>query len=50
MVPTQWPLACILEEYRGEDKDVRVIKVNTGVGTYTRLVAKSTVLWSKDHN
>ena len=33
MVPTQWPLACVLEVYHGEDKDVRNAKVNTDVGT-----------------
>ena len=50
MVPTQWPLARVLEVYHGEDKDVRVIKVNTDVGTYTHVIVKSAVLLPKDHN
>ena len=50
MVPTQWPLARVLEVYHGEDKDVRIVKVKTDVGTYMHPVAKSAVLLPKDHN
>ncbi len=44
MTPTKWPLARVIEVYPGQDGLVRVVKVKTSTGKYTRPIAKVTVL------
>ena len=38
--PTKWPLARVIEVYPGQDDKVRVVKVKTPTGTFTRPVSK----------
>ena len=40
MVPAKWPLARVTEVYPGKDDIIRVVKVKTSTGTYTRPVSK----------
>ena len=37
---TKWPLARVIEVYPGKDNLVRVAKIKTAYGTYTRPVSK----------
>ena len=39
-IPLKWPLARVLEIYPGSDNKVRVVKVKTSNGVYTRSIAK----------
>ncbi len=43
-MPTQWPLARIVETHAGKDGFVRVVKLTTDGGTYTRSVTKVALL------
>lgn len=40
MVPTQWPMAKIVEVHPGKDGIVRVVDIKTSTGTYRRPVHK----------
>ena len=40
LLPTRWPLARVLEVFPGSDDAVRVVKIKTANGTYTRPVQK----------
>ena len=42
--PANWPLARIVQVHPGQDNLVRVVTVKTSQGTYTRPVAKITIL------
>lgn len=39
-ISTKWPLARVVEVYPGKDNLVRVAKIKTAYGTYTRPVNK----------
>ena len=47
--PTRWPLARIIEVIPGKDGLVRVVKIQTSKGTYTRPVVKLVPLLSDEH-
>ena len=40
LLPTRWPLARVLEVFPSSDDAVRVVKIKTANGTYTRPVQK----------
>ena len=44
MVPTRWPLTCVIEVHPGVDGRVRVVTICTSKGTYRRPVIKITRL------
>ena len=44
MLPTKWPLACVTEVFPGKDNIVRVVKLKTLSGTYTRPITKVALL------
>ena len=44
LVPSHWPLARVLETHPGSDGLVRVVKVKTSSGTFTRPVNKTVLL------
>ena len=43
-MPTQWPIARIVETHQGRDRLVRVVKLHTKNGIYVRPVAKVALL------
>ena len=43
-MPTQWPIARIIEAHQGQDGLVRVVKLRTKSGVYTRPVTKVALL------
>ena len=48
MIPSQWPMARVIEMHPGKDGLVRVITVKTSKGTYTCPVTKATLLLSPE--
>ena len=48
MIPSQWPMAKVIETHPGKDGLVRVITVKTSKGTYTRPVTKAKLLLSPE--
>ena len=48
MIPTQWPIARIIDTHQGEDGLFRVVTLKTKNGVYTRPVAKVALLLSCD--
>ena len=43
-IPTQWPIAKIVETHQGQDGLVRAVKVRTKNGIYTRPITKIALL------
>lgn len=43
-MPTQWPIAQVVEVHQGQDGRVRVVKIHTKNGVYTRPVTKVALL------
>ena len=50
IIPTQWPMARIIEVHPGKDALVRVVTVKTIKGTYKRPVSKIALLLSSNDN
>ena len=48
--PLQWPLARVLEVYPGKDNKVRVLKLKTPTGVFTRSITKVSPLFYDDSN
>ena len=44
LIPTKWPLGCIVNTYPGKDEIVRVVDVKTSRGIYKRPITKITLL------
>ena len=44
LIPTNWPLAKVVQVYPGKDRIVRVVSVRTSKGTYKRPVSKIALL------
>ena len=44
LVPSQWPIARIVQVHKGNDGLIRVVKLKTKDGTYTRPVTKVALL------
>jgi hypothetical protein len=44
IVPTKWPLGRVVQVFPGKDKIVRVVTVQTSIGTYRRPVSKIALL------
>ena len=47
-MPTQWPIARVVEVHQGQDGHVRVVKIRTKNGVYTRPVTKVALLLPYD--
>ena len=48
LIPTQWPLARVLQVHPGKDRLVRVATVKTSTGVYKRPTAKLALLLPQD--
>ena len=44
LIPTKWPLGCIVDTYPGKDGIVRVVDIKTGHGVYKRPITKIAML------
>ena len=49
LVPTKWPLGCIVKTYPGRDSLVRVVDVKTSQGVYKRPTTKIALLLAKEN-
>ena len=50
MTPTKWPIARVVGTHEGGDGIVRVVKVKTATGVYTRPVTKVALLVNPDQS